>query len=108
MPGDLGHDMGSGTETVDTETLRLAGHAQRAVADKAGAQQRGRLDVGIALRQGKAVCGLCRRVFGVAAVDLVAGEARGVAEVLVLRDAVGAGAAGVAEPGNSDAVAGPE
>ena len=104
MPGHLRHDVGGGAEAVDAEVRRVAGHAQRAIADQPGAQQRCRLDVGVALGQGKAVAGFGGRVLGVAAIDLVAGELRRIAEVLAAGDAVGARSAGVAEPGNADPV----
>ena len=55
---------------------RVAGHAQRAVADQPGAQQRRGLGVAVAVGQRKAVARVGDGVLGVAAVDLVAGEAR--------------------------------
>ena len=44
---DLSDDVGGGAEAVDPEPLALAGHAQRAIADQPGAQQRRRLVVGV-------------------------------------------------------------
>src|SRR5690606_15025514 len=80
-------------------------HAERAVADQAGAKQRRRLHVAGPLRNAKAVGCVGDRILGVAAVDLVAGEARPVAQVLMAAHAVGADSAGVAEPRDADAVA---
>ena len=45
-----------------------------------------------------------RSVFGVTAVDLVAGESRVVAEVLPIREAVMAGVVGGSEPGHTDPI----
>ena len=47
-------------------------------------------------------------ILGVAAVQGIAGEFRGLAEVLPFLSAVAAAAAGVAQPGHPDAVADPE
>ena len=105
VPGDLGHDVGGGAEAPDAEAAGVAGHAQGAQADQAGAQQRGGLGVVVAVGQGEAVGGVGDGELGVAAVQRVAGEARRVAQVLAAGAAVGAGAAGVAEPGDADAPA---
>ncbi len=50
VAGDLRHDVRRGAEAVEAELPRVAGHAQRAVADQAGAEQRRRLGVVIAPR----------------------------------------------------------
>ena len=78
---------------------RVAGHPQRAVADQAGAQQRRRLEVRVAVGQREAEALVGHRVLGVAAVAVVAGEACAVAEVLPARAAVAAVAVGPAQPG---------
>jgi hypothetical protein len=57
------------------------------------------------LGQRKAVAGIRQRVVGVAAVDLVAGEAGFVAQVLAAAGAVAAVAAGPPQPGHADALA---
>src|SRR6266702_4001171 len=45
---DLCHDMRRRAKAVDADPLALSGHAQGAVANQAGAQQRRRLDIAIA------------------------------------------------------------
>ena len=105
VPRHLRHDVRRRAETVDAEMLRLAGHAQRAVADQPGAEQRRGLDVGVEVRDREDEAGIRQRVVRIAAVEGVAGESREVAEVLAAGAAIGAGAAGGAEPGNADAVA---
>ena len=83
--------------------LPLPRHAVAAPADQAGAHQR-RQRGGISLlRQGKAKAGVGDRVGGEAAVPRVAGEQRPVAQVLAVAAAIGAYAAGTAEPGHADA-----
>ena len=71
----LADDVRRGAEAVEAEALGVAGQAQRAVADQPGAEQRRRLQVGEALgyREAEALVG--DGVLGVAAVDVVAGEA---------------------------------
>ena len=101
----LGDDVRRRAEAVDAEPLGVARHAQAAVADQPGAQQRRRLGVAVAAGERKAVAGVGDRVLGVAAVDLVAGEAGVRAQVLLARPAVAASAAGPAEPGHADPLA---
>ena len=43
--GDLGDDVGGGSEAVKAEPLASAGDLQRAIADQSGAQQRRGLDI---------------------------------------------------------------
>src|SRR5262249_53406350 len=76
------------------------GQAQGAVADQAGAEEGGGLEVGVARGEREAEARVGHRPLGVAAVDLVAGEARPVAEVLAAGAAVAADAAGPPEPGD--------
>src|SRR5205085_5173972 len=99
------HDVRRGAEAVQAEPLRVARGAQRAVADQAGAEERRRLLVGVALRDRKAEALVGDGVLRVAAVEVVAGEARGVAEVLAPARAVAAGAVRPAEPRDADATA---
>ena len=82
--------------------LRLAAHAQRAVADQPGAQQRRELLVGVARRAAEAVARVGDGVLGHAAVDVAAGEAGPRAEVLAAAAAVLAVAVGPAEPRHAD------
>ena len=101
--------MGRGAEAVNAETRqlaaeRLAGMLERAVADQSGAEQRRRLGVAIGGRQLEAVARVGDGVFGIAAVDLVAGEERVVAQILLAAAAIEAGAVGMSEPRHADAV----
>ena len=82
-----------------------AGQPPRAKADQAGAQQRRGVRVVVAAGQGEAEALVGDRVFGEAAVAVVAGEDRVVAKVLAVHGAVAAVAAGLAEPGDADALA---
>ena len=52
---DLADDVRAGAEAVEPEPLPVAGHAQRAVPDEPGAQQRRRLEVAEALGQREGV-----------------------------------------------------
>ena len=103
VAGDLRDDVGGGAEAIEAERLAVAGHAVGAVADEAGAEQRGGFGVAVFLRQVEAIAPVGDDVFGIAAVDVAAGEVRRVAEVLHARQAVVAVAAGPAEPGHADA-----
>ncbi len=62
------------------------------------AQSKGGFHVAGTIGNGEAVIGFGNSVLGIAAVDLVAGEARLVRQVLAALAAVGANAAGMAEP----------
>ena len=106
--GDLADDVGRGAEAVEAEPLRVAAEPQRPVADQPGAQQRRRLEVRVALRDREAVALVGDRQLRVAAVELVAGEAGPLAEVLAAGAAVAALAAGPAEPRDPDPLPGLE
>ena len=106
--GDLAEDVGGGAEAVEADPLGLADQAQRPVADQPGAEQRRRLLVRVALRERQAEALVGDGQLGVAAVEVIAGEAGVVAEVLAAGAAVAALAVGPAEPGDADAVAGRE
>uniref|UniRef100_A0A0U1PBP6 Uncharacterized protein n=1 Tax=Mizugakiibacter sediminis TaxID=1475481 RepID=A0A0U1PBP6_9GAMM len=101
----LRDDVRGGAEAVQPEPARVAGEAQRAVADQAGAEQRRGFGVAVLRGQGEAVARVGERVLGVAAVELIAGEARLLAQVLAAAAAVGANAAGPAQPRHADALA---
>ena len=102
---NLAEDVGGGAEPVEADALGVADQAQRPVADQAGAEQRRRLLVGLAVGDREAVALVGDGELRVAAVDVVAGEAGPVAEVLATAAAVAALAAGPAEPGDPDPVA---
>ena len=76
-----------------------------AVPDEAGTQERRRLDVAVALVDRKAIALIGDGQLGIAAVDLVAGEAGTVAQILAATAAVLADPAGPAEPRHADPVA---
>ena len=91
-------------EAVECRACRaVPGHRVGAVADQPGAQQRRRVHVVVRVGQREDVARVGDRVFRVAAVALIAGEARVGAEVLAARSAVVASAAGAAEPRHADA-----
>ena len=79
---DLAEDVGGGAEAVEADPLGVADQAQRPVADQPGAEQRRRLLVRVARGDREAEALVGDRQLGVAAVDVVAGEAGAVAEVL--------------------------
>ena len=105
MARDLGDDVRGRAEPVEAEALRVAGQPQRAVADQSRAEERRGLQIRITLREREAEALVGDRVLRVAAVAVVAGEARPVAEVLASARAVAAVAVRPAEPRNADAVA---
>ena len=92
-------------EPVEAEPLGVARQAQRPEADQAGAEQRRRLEIRVAVGNREAEALVGDRVLRVAAVERVAGEARVVAEVLAPRPAVAARAAGPAQPRHADPLA---
>ena len=99
---DLGDDVSGRPEAVDTEVLDVRGlHRQPpgTIADEAGAQQRRRLGVAVALGQGEDVPFIGQVVLGEPPVQGVPVELRLVAQVFPSRPAVGALAAGPAQPG---------
>ena len=96
VPGHLGHEVGRRPEAVQAQRLPGAGQPQRAKANEAGAQQRRGVHVVHAVRKRKAVAGVGDGALGVAAVQLVAGEAGLGAEVLSVRR----GSSGRCRPSN--------
>ena len=82
--------------------LSIARHDKRAPADQARAEQRRDGDVVAGLAERKAIAGVRDEMRGKAAVAGVAGEARAVAQILVVIPAIETFAAGVAQPGNAD------
>src|SRR5205807_7112131 len=90
VAGDLDDDVGGGAEAVEAEPLRIPGPPQGAVADEPGAEQGRRLQVGTAGGDGQAEAPVGDGLSGVAAVDLIAGEAGELAEVLAPAEAVAA------------------
>ena len=97
-PRDLGDDVRGRAEAVQPEPRRLAGQAERPVADQPGAEERGDVEVAERLGQREAEPLVGDRPLGVAAVEVVPGEAGPRAEVLASAQAVAALAARPAEP----------
>src|SRR5829696_705741 len=106
--GDLRDYVRCGPEAVETQALGVADPTESPVADQARAEERSGLEVRVFLRDREAEAVVCRRVPGVAAVYLVAGEPGVVAKVLPAREAIAAGAVRVAEPGYAHPVPGRE
>ena len=84
--------------------MRPTDHLPGAIADKAGAQQRGRPDIGIAWRNGQAIACVGDSIVGIAAIPRVTGELRMVAQVLAIAAAEAAAPAGPAKPGHTHAI----
>jgi len=89
-------------EAVQPEPVGIAREAERPVADQAGAEKRGRLQIVVLVRERQAVALIGDRPLRVAAVQVVAREANRLAEVLAPREAVAAGAVRPAEPRNAE------
>ena len=96
--------MGGRAEPVDAEGSRVTRGRERAIADQARAEQRRGFGGRVALRQSKAVAAVGKRKLGVASVDVIAGEARAVAQVFPAASAIGAIPAGPAEPRHAHAL----
>src|SRR5262249_33963874 len=96
---------GGGADPVRPEPLGVARESRRGVADQAGAEQRSRLEVGIAVGNREAVALVGDGPFGVAAVEVVAGEASALAEVLAAAEAVAALAVRPAQPRHAEPAA---
>src|SRR4029453_1729795 len=105
VPRDLGDEMRGGAEAVETEALRVAREAERAIAEDPGAGERGPFRVADTLGERQDVARVGDGQLRVAAVDVVAGEARARAEVLAPGAAEAARAARPGEPGDAHPVA---
>src|SRR5712692_5286170 len=104
----LRHEMRRRAEAVQPEPRRVPGGHERAVADEPRAQQRSGLDVAVGVGQGEAETLVGDGVFGVTTVQLVAREARAVAQVFAARATIATDAARPAQPGYPEALAGRE
>src|SRR5262249_5527893 len=102
---DLRHQVRRGAEAVDSEGLRFTGEAQRAIADEAPTEERRRLQIGVAVPERTAESRGGTGPLRESSVDVVAGETRGVAQVLAVAPAEPAATARPSEPGYADAVA---
>src|SRR5262249_15193360 len=103
----LGGQVRAAAEAVDAEAAagREFGPLEGAVADDAGAEERGEFGVGVVLREPVRVGGGHGHVFGVAAVGVPVCVRAGRAEVLRAAAAEFAGVVGLAEPGRAGPVA---
>ena len=102
MARDLRDDVHGGAEAVETEPLAVARQAQRPISNQPRAEERSRVKVGVAIGQGKAKALVGNRILGVAAVEVVAGELRAVAKILLAGPAIATLSVGPAEPGDPD------
>src|SRR5579883_2714762 len=105
MTRDLNGDMAGRTEAVDAQTAALtdSGKAERTKTDDAGAEQGRGLIVGKTLRNGIDKILARDGVFGIAAIDGVAGEGRVIAEIFRAGTTILASAISAVQPGDSDA-----
>ena len=101
---DLSDDMGGGAKAVEPQFVASTSNHERTSADQASAEQRGKSHViaNFAERERIARVGDRRRCE--TAVARVPSEERAIAEILLAAPAIGADAAGVAEPRNADAL----
>ena len=90
--------MRSRAEPVEPEPFRGAGQAKRPVSDQARAQQRRRLQILEPVRDWKTEALVRDHPLRIPTVEVVAGKARAVAQVLASRDAEAALAARPSEP----------
>jgi hypothetical protein len=92
-------------KAINPEALHVTRRSQRAIADQPGAEQRCCRDIVILIGQREAVTCIGHRSLGIAAIDLIAGEAGLLAQILPAAPAILAFPAGPAKPGNAHAVA---
>ena len=102
MTGDLRHNMGRRTESIDAQTLPFARHLERAVSDQTRTQQGRRFRIPHIAWNRETIVRIGNRVLGVSPIDLIAGEARFIAEILVAVAAIEACAARMPKPRNPD------
>ena len=104
MQRDLGDDVCRRAESIDADPRTpTPAISICAVTDQTGAQERGDVDVVVLGWKWKAERGVGNRVFGVPAIELIAGVARVRTEILATGPAEVTGAAGRPEPRNPDA-----
>src|SRR5207247_3676880 len=94
-----------GAEAVYAEALRIARHAQCAVADQPGTHQGCGLDIAVTPIDRKAIALVGDGQLAIAAVDLIAGKARAVAQILLTAAAIVTDPTGPAEPRHPDPLA---
>src|SRR5439155_23209891 len=91
VAGDLRDDVGRVAEAIETDALRIAREPERPIADQAGTEQRCGMHIRITLRQPKTKTLVGDAKLGVAAVDVITGEASVHAQVLKAAAAKAAG-----------------
>ncbi len=79
---DLGNENGSGPETKDAELAGIPCLSKCAKSNQARTQQRRGLNVAIPIWNGNAKTLISNGEFSIAAVPCVAGELRGITEIL--------------------------
>jgi len=99
----LREDVSRRAESIEADSLRVAAHPQRAISDQSGTEQRRDLLRRLVAREleAEALIGDC--ILGKAAVDVAAGEACVLAEILAPGAALRAVTVGPAEPRDADA-----
>ena len=100
--------MRGGAETVNAEPFGIAGFDKASITNQPGAEQRRGFNVIVYFGNRKTKTLIGDGIFGVAAVDRIAGELRLVAEVLLAIPAIRASVACPAKPGYADTIADPE
>ena len=108
MAQHLRHDVRGRPKPVNSDERRGTRHLQGPPADQARAHQGRRRDIVVFRREREAKALVGDGQFGIAAIDLIAGEAGAIAQILVPAAAIAAFAAGPAEPRHADPVAGCE
>jgi hypothetical protein len=101
-PCDLRNDVCGGAEAIDAKPLRVPREAPRAIADQTRTQQWRGVCIVDLRRQLEAIAGVCDDVFRIAAIEVIAREARTVAEILLAAQAELALTARVAEPRHAE------
>src|ERR1700737_3774669 len=101
--GDLRDDVRGVAEAIEPDALSIARQPQGAIADQAGAEQRCGMQIRITLGQRKTEALVGDAILSVAAIDVIAGEARVHAQVLETTAAKAAGLVDRREPGNANA-----
>jgi hypothetical protein len=102
---ELREQVRGGTETIQTDRVRLAGRPIRTEPDEPGAQQRRRLLIRVLRRDGEAEACVGHDLGRVSAVHRAAGEHRPIAQVLRAGAAVVAFTAGAGQPRDARAIA---
>jgi hypothetical protein len=104
-PRNLRQDMGRGAKPIEPQPLAFAGNHQRTPADQASAEQRSKRHVAADLAKWKCIARISDRRRREATVARVPGEEWMIAQIFLMRRAIGADAAGVTKPWNADTLA---